>query len=696
MPEKTIASRIINKHDVESNWNSSSFVPQKGELVIYDIDSNHAYERFKIGDGVNTVPNLPWSPSQTQSMIALEENQDLNDCTPSYTGESVTYYTNSNTLALTLSNCPTQVSFQLTSTCLAVTGRYVQTLQDINDNLYVRSCNSNVWTNWQLQTNSTGSYPEMEVGRALQLTTARTIRTNLASTSTASFNGTANVTPGVTGTLPIANGGTGLTSNPSILVNLASTTAANVLQTSPRPGVIGTLPVARGGTGQTSLSNVTVGEATSDDRGNNIFNTYMGHWTVNELKDGTSSTDFNDYVEPGFYELIGSSSAPMSNAPISSSNTSDSNGNWYVQVLRRGSTYVTQLAYSVRADTAVAIRTLSNGVWTNWRLINEWNGNPMMAPPKARGNSSNTALTRYYKIATCQVNAKWQDCYARMEFFDYNHVNVNERGCGIDICARSTADTGVITIDGSLLYGDDNYLSKIYAVYTPTGTTYPKTVDLYFFCDNLAYQEIAVKIFYTRSRTGENTFTWDYSDGNLYIDTLPEGSTAVLLSDVITRTTLAADALTLNGVAASNYITTNTTQTISGQKTYTAAQSYDGPVILMDEEVQRLRMGGSSKHAYLDFFYDGASNLTSNIYESASGTLNVNGNLFTRNGVATLRANSTLAASPSTSDDSTKIATTAWVKDQNYLDSIPGASQTVLGGVKVYTDSSGYLCIDTE
>lgn len=49
------------------------------------------------------------------------------------------------------------------------------------------------------------------VANAAKLTTARTIQTNLGSTSTASFDGTANVTPGVTGTLPIANGGTGNT-----------------------------------------------------------------------------------------------------------------------------------------------------------------------------------------------------------------------------------------------------------------------------------------------------------------------------------------------------------------------------------------------------------------------------------------------------------------------------------------------------
>ncbi len=44
-----------------------------------------------------------------------------------------------------------------------------------------------------------------------KLTTARTIQTNLASTASASFDGTENVTPGVTGVLPAANGGTGRT-----------------------------------------------------------------------------------------------------------------------------------------------------------------------------------------------------------------------------------------------------------------------------------------------------------------------------------------------------------------------------------------------------------------------------------------------------------------------------------------------------
>ena len=47
---------------------------------------------------------------------------------------------------------------------------------------------------------------------ATKLQTARTIRTNLSSTSTASFDGTTDITPGITGTLSVSHGGTGATS----------------------------------------------------------------------------------------------------------------------------------------------------------------------------------------------------------------------------------------------------------------------------------------------------------------------------------------------------------------------------------------------------------------------------------------------------------------------------------------------------
>lgn len=63
-----------------------------------------------------------------------------------------------------------------------------------------------------------------------------------------------------------ARGGTGITTNPSLLVNLASTAAASVFAASPRPGVTGTLPVARGGTGVTSLDGLKTALGISPDQ----------------------------------------------------------------------------------------------------------------------------------------------------------------------------------------------------------------------------------------------------------------------------------------------------------------------------------------------------------------------------------------------------------------------------------------------
>ena len=65
-------------------------------------------------------------------------------------------------------------------------------------------------------------------GTATKLANARTIRTNLASTSTASFDGSANITPGVTGTLPIANGGTNGTTAAAAVSNLGLDNAKTV------------------------------------------------------------------------------------------------------------------------------------------------------------------------------------------------------------------------------------------------------------------------------------------------------------------------------------------------------------------------------------------------------------------------------------------------------------------------------------
>lgn len=71
MAEKEIKSRVILKHDTEAHWQlATNFTPKQGEIIIYDIDSNHIYERFKIGDGITKVNNLPFADANKVDKIS--------------------------------------------------------------------------------------------------------------------------------------------------------------------------------------------------------------------------------------------------------------------------------------------------------------------------------------------------------------------------------------------------------------------------------------------------------------------------------------------------------------------------------------------------------------------------------------------------------------------------------------------------
>ena len=108
MAEKNIPSRLINKHDIEANWNkATAFIPKIGEIIIYDIDENYNYERFKIGDGINTIVDIPFvTPTKVSQLendsnfISTESIKDLVDSLNSdrtlgfYCVEEVTVVTN--------------------------------------------------------------------------------------------------------------------------------------------------------------------------------------------------------------------------------------------------------------------------------------------------------------------------------------------------------------------------------------------------------------------------------------------------------------------------------------------------------------------------------------------------------------------------------------------------------------------------
>lgn len=65
MAEKTLNTRIQQKHDIEANWlKATNFKPIAGEVIIYDVDENYSYPRIKIGDGNTLINELPFAATR--------------------------------------------------------------------------------------------------------------------------------------------------------------------------------------------------------------------------------------------------------------------------------------------------------------------------------------------------------------------------------------------------------------------------------------------------------------------------------------------------------------------------------------------------------------------------------------------------------------------------------------------------------
>jgi hypothetical protein len=68
--EKRMNTRVQLKNDIEANWNlATGFTPRDGELIIYDIDENYTYPRFKVGNGNDNVINLPFAVLSWNDLI---------------------------------------------------------------------------------------------------------------------------------------------------------------------------------------------------------------------------------------------------------------------------------------------------------------------------------------------------------------------------------------------------------------------------------------------------------------------------------------------------------------------------------------------------------------------------------------------------------------------------------------------------
>ena len=72
MSKKKFNVRIFLKNDIEAHWElATHFTPNKGEIIVYNAETETdalpegrneriTYERFKIGNGVDNVNDLPF------------------------------------------------------------------------------------------------------------------------------------------------------------------------------------------------------------------------------------------------------------------------------------------------------------------------------------------------------------------------------------------------------------------------------------------------------------------------------------------------------------------------------------------------------------------------------------------------------------------------------------------------------------
>lgn len=60
---RRLNTRIINKHATAAVWEATEdrFIPMQAEMIVYDTDSEHPYQRFKLGDGTHDVNELPFA-----------------------------------------------------------------------------------------------------------------------------------------------------------------------------------------------------------------------------------------------------------------------------------------------------------------------------------------------------------------------------------------------------------------------------------------------------------------------------------------------------------------------------------------------------------------------------------------------------------------------------------------------------------
>ncbi|MDO4333812.1 MAG: pyocin knob domain-containing protein [Eubacteriales bacterium] len=223
----TAAVTGYNRLILGSNINAGTDNNAYGALRLYSTNTGYAELRYNASSG-NVTHYLPttggtlavFNAARVSGRVVITDGTSGNIKSSGYTIEtsvpSNAVFTDKKVTqtAITTSDYanyrPLLFGFSNSSTAGFTPATVTEQIYASN-NMYVQPSTGTITAN-VFKGNLTGNVSGNVTGNsdtATKLAVSRTVRTNLASTAAASFNGSANITPGVTGILPVANGGTG-------------------------------------------------------------------------------------------------------------------------------------------------------------------------------------------------------------------------------------------------------------------------------------------------------------------------------------------------------------------------------------------------------------------------------------------------------------------------------------------------------
>lgn len=117
--------------------------------------------------------------------------------------------------------------------------------------------------------------------------------------------------------------------------------------------------------------------------------------TVHNQNEVLWGTDFDDLIDSGLYVIRGNSSFPTTNAPPEFDNADNV---CYVLVMKYTSTFIKQIALSVRESNNIYVRTRNNNGWNPWSSLITTNGTNNETGTFTLIASESSGSTKYHTI----------------------------------------------------------------------------------------------------------------------------------------------------------------------------------------------------------------------------------------------------------------------------------------------------------